>query len=819
MRRYIPLIALAIQFLSTPLAYANEQPQAVSVEPHCGSVPYNNTYPTPNIYKVAFSATYSDPDGWQDLKQVYLLINKDTTSIKRCPVYARYDVDTNKLYVRDWYNLSWVGGDRPGPAPDGGAQWYDTNSCTFYRLMTTVSRSGNDLTVNWYVRFKGGFGMENVYLNAIDSAGNSTGLVQKGIVVIGTNYAPQVGAISPSSGVNAPDRPITFTATYTDANSYKDIQDARLLVNTTASSANGLCVYYDSFANKLYLANDTGDAWLGGYAPGSSNIIENSYAKLDCGRTTVTGNSSVLTIGWNVAFKSAFMPQEIKNTYLYAKDGSGASAGWTQAGTWTLSSEPDSCNLNMDMPWHQTAAPYNSTGAATAQMILNFIRTPAGAAALTQDEIYQYAKSYQNYGADLTPDEMDRVLGHFDPYDALVSNWSDSYDSLLDGNPYQGYNFSVDTYDPSVEADAINKYMRDICHWMAYTVTKEDWWSAGDLVAQPNTPAAVPIYGTYDHWVAIKGFSTSANPCPEPHTNPWNCPDFTVNGLWITDPLSTGIGRDTYKTSGECASTYFLPLSTTDDYNGKFLQVAEPPLQPSQASAYIPEPKSDAANLEFIGVKQAPGDPGSVLQPASSLLLMAAAPAGNTTRTKKKDWRDMLPAELLSDTDCLEAFSGTVKGRPVFVKRPDAEDSDYYLMPFDKPDKKRGLLTSAVIVLNAGTGCFKEASWTKEPERFLKVAKKDAINLVLSFVYKDFAYNLQRLPKAPFRQYQEQRRILYQNYERAVKAVRYADAELLWSSGKNYAASPYQPYWRIRADGHTWDVTQGSKVILSTDIY
>ena len=151
-----------------------------------------------------------------------------------------------------------------------------------------------------------------------------------------------------------------------------------------------------------------------------------------------------------------------------------------------------------DMQWYQNAAPYNSTGAASCQMIINYIRQGAGQGLLSQSDIYKYAKGAGPYdGSELTPPQAARALGHFDPYDYLVSNSADTHDNDPDGNPYQGYNFSVDKYDPATDSEAMSHYMRDICHWMAYTVTKEFWWDDGDLTARPNTPALVPIYCTF----------------------------------------------------------------------------------------------------------------------------------------------------------------------------------------------------------------------------------------------------------------------------------------------------------------------------------
>lgn len=452
----------------------------------------------------------------------------------------------------------------------------------------------------------------------------------------------------------------------------------------------------------------------------------------------------------------------------------------------------DAWILNMtEMDWYENTDPYDSTGAATCQMILNYIREGAGEPALTQDEIYEYARYPLPYdGTELTADEVDRALGHFDPYDYLVSNWADGYDSLPGGNPYQGYNYTVDTYDP-LQPDAMNEYMRDICHWMAYTVTKGNWWDPlGELVARPNTPAAVPIYGTYDHWVAVKGCVTSENPVPNPRVNPWGGPDFTVYGFWMKDPQVTGIGQNTYKTAAECESTYFLPLvAIGDPYNGLLLQIAEPPAQlPNdrleitgnakikKGSARIKEHTRDLANLEFVGVKLTKKDHKNVNGTMASL--------GSTSPIIKQSWRDLVDPYLLTDSEAVAAFKDTQMGASILVDRIDIGGSDYYLVPFGKFIEGK-FLASAVIMLDANNGYFREASWTKEPEKFLKVDKTRAIDLVMkrqAYATADSSY------------------------------IQTREAELIWKPN-GYSSSPYKPYWKVYINGRIWYVTQEEKVI------
>ncbi|MBU4488547.1 MAG: VCBS repeat-containing protein [Candidatus Omnitrophica bacterium] len=463
--------------------------------------------------------------------------------------------------------------------------------------------------------------------------------------------------------------------------------------------------------------------------------------------------------------------------------------------------------LNMaEMPWYKNTAPYYSAGAAICRMILNYIREGAGESLLTQDEIYEYARNPLPYdGTELTSDEIDKALGHFDPYDYLVSNGFDGYDSRPDGNPYQGYNYTVDTYN----FDAINEYMRDICHWMAYTVTQENWWDDGALVARPNTPAAIPIYGSYANWVAVKGCVTSENPCPQPHTNPWNTPDFTVYGFWMKDPKVSGIGQNTYKTAAECESTYFLPLVTGDAYDGLFLQVAEPPAEMSNANIEIPKPTTDLANLDFIGVETVTKDSGES-SPLMAMSLNVTSVEASKPLIRKQSWRDLVDPHLLTDSEAVLAFENTEMGKPVFIERV-VEDSDYYLVPFGKRIKGR-FLASAVIILDASEGYFKEASWTDKPEEMLKVNEKKALWLVRRDVTGDFLKELKSLPKKPAKNYLLRQRELLREHNQFLHKMKDADIVLVWEPD-GYSSSPYKPYWEIDINGSIWYVTQAEKII------
>ena len=150
------------------------------------------------------------------------------------------------------------------------------------------------------------------------------------------NSAPKLGTITPSSGTSQPNQEVIFTATYIDPDGWKNLNINYFLINTSINGENCFFGYYNQNQNKLYMRNNDNTAWLGGYTPGSANIIENSYAKLNCSKTIVTGSGTTLTVKWAVTFKAAFSGKTY-NMYLYAKDDAGAVAAWTKKGTRTVS--------------------------------------------------------------------------------------------------------------------------------------------------------------------------------------------------------------------------------------------------------------------------------------------------------------------------------------------------------------------------------------------------------------------------------------------------------------------------------------------------
>lgn len=292
-------------------------PQVDTISPNSGSTAAGAT--------AAFTSTYLDTNSYQDIMNAYLQIGDI-----RC--YALYYQDKNLLYLRKADNSGWMGGFAPG-----SKNIIDNGIVTLNCSSITASGVGDTLTVKWNITFKeNAFAdnkLKNIYMSAVDKYKATCGSVKVGTWTVKSNKVPTVDTISPAGGKSMVNNSVNFVATYLDANGYRDLQTARILINNSTAKNNCVYAYYNQATNKLYLSNDAGTGWLGGFAPGSSNVIENSSGKLDCAKTTVSGSGNTLTVNWNIIFKTTFAG---KYTYLNATDNANANTGFVHKGSWKV---------------------------------------------------------------------------------------------------------------------------------------------------------------------------------------------------------------------------------------------------------------------------------------------------------------------------------------------------------------------------------------------------------------------------------------------------------------------------------------------------
>ncbi|HTY45761.1 MAG TPA: Ig-like domain-containing protein [Patescibacteria group bacterium] len=188
MKKLIGAISFIINVsLAWNFAYAaNVHPLAVFVIPSAGSSLPGKT--------VTFVSTYTDLNGWKDIKAAYFLVNT-TTGGSKC-LYVYYDRLANKLYLRDDTDTQWLGGYAP--------RSNNTIENTYARLDCADSEVyglGITLVIKWSVVFKPAFsGEKKTYLYVVDQKNASHGWVQRGKWAIkgAANHSPLITSVAPA---------------------------------------------------------------------------------------------------------------------------------------------------------------------------------------------------------------------------------------------------------------------------------------------------------------------------------------------------------------------------------------------------------------------------------------------------------------------------------------------------------------------------------------------------------------------------------------------------------------------------------------------
>ncbi|HZU27992.1 MAG TPA: choice-of-anchor D domain-containing protein [Bryobacteraceae bacterium] len=302
------------------------QPVALSgsglaaVAPTVGGLSPNNGTGT----SATLQAQYTDADGVSDLFSVRILISPVASVVNAC--YAYYAPRSNML------SLTNDAGTALTSAALGSATMLSNSQCALSASATTVSTSGNTLTVNWaFTNFTFSPGAKTVYLYAVGMTGLSSGQVSSGTFTIPGGGPPTIVSLSPTSGSGLS---VTFQATYGDPDGLGDLHLVYLMVNSSTGGANACWVYYYPPTNSLYLRNDGGTAFLGPVTLGTTGAkLTNSQCTLDAGASSVATSGNQLTLNAALTFSATFTGQ--KNVYMSVTGFSGSTVPFTLEGTWT----------------------------------------------------------------------------------------------------------------------------------------------------------------------------------------------------------------------------------------------------------------------------------------------------------------------------------------------------------------------------------------------------------------------------------------------------------------------------------------------------
>ena len=290
----------------------NQAPTANSVSPSSGSGT-----------GVTFGYAVSDPDGYQDLTGMQMLINETLAGANSCWLF--YRPASNELYLQNDAGSAWL-----GPETVGTGGLLQNSKCEVNAGTSSVSPSGTDLMLNLTVEFPQG-GAKTNWLWVDDTAGQTQGWKQVGTwTAVGTgNHSPAADSVTPSSGIGAN---VTFNYAVSDLDGYQDLTGMQMLINETLVGANSCWLFYRPASNELYLQNDAGSAWLGPETVGTGGLLQNSKCEVNAGTSSVSPSGTDLILDVAVEFSQAGN----KTNWLWVDDTAGQTQGWKQVGTWTV---------------------------------------------------------------------------------------------------------------------------------------------------------------------------------------------------------------------------------------------------------------------------------------------------------------------------------------------------------------------------------------------------------------------------------------------------------------------------------------------------
>lgn len=295
--------------------------QAVAVSPAEGSG-----------YNQIFTFTFSDPQGFQDLDVMNIVINSALDGRNAC--FLAYVRTTNTWFLVNDAGTGLLPGVTPGQT--GGAL---NSQCSINGIGSSVNGSGNLLTLVLNLNFNIGFrGRKLIYLAARDVSENNSGWQPMGVWTVPGQVpttTTAVNSLTPARGSGGIGTSQLFTFSVSDSRGFPNIGVVNVVVNTALDGRNACYIAYVRSTNTIFLVNDVGDALLPGIVAGGTGSVSNSQCTIDAAGSSAGGAGPNLTLQLRITFKPSFTGNMI--IYAAARDTQEQNnTGWQPMGTWTV---------------------------------------------------------------------------------------------------------------------------------------------------------------------------------------------------------------------------------------------------------------------------------------------------------------------------------------------------------------------------------------------------------------------------------------------------------------------------------------------------
>jgi hypothetical protein len=272
-----------------------------------------------------FVFAFTDPNGATDISSTQMDFGAALSATGAC--YFYYSRASNAIY------LATDAGAWQGPLTIGSAGTLSNSQCSVNAGTSSVSASGNTLTLSLALTFTAGFaGAKNIYME-VRNATEDSGWSQQGswTVASGGESAspPAPVSVTPNTGSGSSQ---TFAFEFSDGNGAADIASAQLDISAQLSATNTCYFYYSRASNALYLANNAG-AWQGPLTIGSAGTLGNNQCSVNAGTSSVSMSGNTLTLNLALTFEAAFAGA--KNIYMEVQNAT-MDSGWSLHGGWTV---------------------------------------------------------------------------------------------------------------------------------------------------------------------------------------------------------------------------------------------------------------------------------------------------------------------------------------------------------------------------------------------------------------------------------------------------------------------------------------------------
>ena len=299
----------------------NPAPVNVSLTPAAGAITI--------AQKTILTSTYSDPAGYSSIKTCYLALNLGDDKISAG--YLFYDIVKNKLYMKKPNETALIGGYVPGKA-----KIIDNGRIILYCNSTTIQRSGNNLIINWSIALKPNNTESTctALMQVTNVRGYADPMELKGSFNLIPNPSPMNEDLTPGSGSITINQKTSFASIFSDPAGFSNIRTCYLLMSPGSTIDGAGYAFYDTAKNKLYLRKTDEPVLLGGYAPGSANVIDNGSIVLYCADTSIVKADTDMTINWSIALKSYFTGNPCTAS-MQVTNKTGYADPWEQMGVFT----------------------------------------------------------------------------------------------------------------------------------------------------------------------------------------------------------------------------------------------------------------------------------------------------------------------------------------------------------------------------------------------------------------------------------------------------------------------------------------------------